>query len=322
VQETTSVARPDSGPKKILVIRLGALGDFVLSLGPMAAIREAHSEALITLLTTGPFEQLARETGYFDDIWSGGRPKRFSRDWWSLRHKLRAGNFDRTYDLQTSARTIGYWKMMGRPEWSGHAPGCSFPDDNPDRGSTHTADRQRYQLRAAGIEKVGLVDLSWANTSVGHFRLSDNIVLLVPGGSVHRPGKRWSVEKYAALARRIRRLGLTPVLLGGSAEEEVLAEIEHRTPGARNLCGQTNFSEIASLARQARGAVGNDTGPMHLIAAAGCPSMVLFSDESDPSLCAPRPGAQGGVVAVLQRDFLDGLSVEDVETRLPFSLTH
>ena len=307
--------------KNILVIRLGALGDFVLSLGPMAAIRKTHADAKITLLTTSPYEELARESHYFDEVWTGGRPKRFSRDWGQLKRRLRGEGFDRVYDLQTSNRTIGYWKMMGSPEWSGHAPGCSHLDDNPERGSTHTADRQRYQLRIAGIDNVGLVDLSWAKADTHRFRLSDNIVLLVPGGSAHRPGKRWSVEKYAALARRIQRLDLTPVLLGGEAEEDVLAEIAHRTPGAQNLCGQTSFLDIASLARLARGAVGNDTGPMHLISAAGCPSMVLFSDESDPALCAPRPGVEGGVVAVLQRDFLDGLSVEEVETRLPFSLT-
>jgi hypothetical protein len=59
---------------------------------------------------------------------------------------------------------------------------------------------------------------------------------------------------------------------------------------------------------------------MHLIAAAGAPSLVLFSSESDPDLCAPRPGAQGGKVAVLRKPDLVALSVAEVQAGLPFSL--
>ena len=53
----------------ILVIRLGALGDFVLSSGPFQAIRAFHPDAHIVLLTTAPYEELARAGGWFDEIW-------------------------------------------------------------------------------------------------------------------------------------------------------------------------------------------------------------------------------------------------------------
>ena len=59
-------------------------------------------------------------------------------------------------------------------------------------------------------------------------------------------------------------------------------------------------------------AVGNDTGPMHLIAAAGCASIVLFSDDSDPALCAPR-----GRVTVLRRPDLASLEVSEVAAAFP-----
>ena len=59
-------------------------------------------------------------------------------------------------------------------------------------------------------------------------------------------------------------------------------------PEALNLAGRTGFAEIVELARRAEMAVGNDTGPMHLIAAAGCPCLVLYSAESDPARTAPR----------------------------------
>tara|TARA_Y100000766_G_scaffold254988_1_gene240765 strand:+ start:50 stop:274 length:225 start_codon:yes stop_codon:yes gene_type:complete len=70
--------------------------------------------------------------------------------------------------------------------------------------------------------------------------------------------------------------------------------------------------EIAGLARRAAGAVGNDTGPMHLIAATGCPSMVLYSHASDPALCAQR----GPDVRIIRKPSLGELSTEEVEAQL------
>jgi ADP-heptose:LPS heptosyltransferase len=306
---------------RILVIRLGALGDFVLSLGPMAAIRRHHPKARITLLTTPPFVRLGRASPYCDDVWIDERAP-----WWkpwrgmALARRLRRGRFQRVYDLQTSGRTARYWRAMRRPEWSGHVTGATHAHRDADRDTLHTVERQKAQLRLAGIENVPAADLSWIEADVRRFAVKEPYVLLVPGGSAHRPKKRWPAEKFTALARTFVRLGIAPVLIGGDAEAEVMAEIERHVPEGVNLCGKTSFEEIAVLARGALGAVGNDTGPMHLIAAAGAPSLVLFSSESDPDLCAPRPGAQGGKVAVLRKPDLIALSVSEVQSALPFSL--
>jgi ADP-heptose:LPS heptosyltransferase len=76
----------------------------------------------------------------------------------------------------------------------------------------------------------------------------------------------------------------------------------------RNLAGETDYAQMAGLAARAALAVGNDTGPSHLIAAAGAPTLVLFSGESDPLLCAPR----GRRVEVLQAPRLVELALEPV----------
>ena len=68
----------------------------------------------------------------------------------------------------------------------------------------------------------------------------------------------------------------------------------------------------ATLARMAAGAVGNDTGPMHVIAAAGCPAVVLFSAKSDPALVKPR----GPAVTTLRRDDLADLPLDEVVAAL------
>lgn len=307
--------------ERILIIRLGALGDFVLSLGPMAAIRRFHPKARITLLTTAPFARLARASPYCDEVWIDERAP-----WWKLwrlaelSRRLRRGAFQRVYDLQTSGRTARYWRAMGRPEWSGHTAGASHAHLDPERDALHTAERQKAQLKLAGIDGVPAADLSWITADVRRFGVKEPYVLFVPGGSAHRPKKRWPAEKYTALARIFVRLGIAPVLVGGEAEGPIMAEITRHVPEGINLCGKTSFEEIAVLARAALGAVGNDTGPMHLISAAGAPALVLFSSESDPDLCAPRPGAQGGRVAVLKKPDLVALSISEVQTALPFTL--
>ncbi len=297
--------------KRILVLKLSALGDFVLATGAFQAIRAHHRDDHVTLLTTAPFAELARASGYFDGVWVDSRPRRWQVGAWiGLARRLRGGGFDRVYDLQHSDRTHLYFRMFGRrrPEWSGIAPGCSHPHANPRRDSMHTLEREAEQLAMAGIGEVPPPDLSWLDADIGRFRPGGRFALLVPGGSAHRPEKRWPAAGYAAVTEWLAGRAVRPVLIGTAAERAVLADIAGRCSAALDLCGQTSFAEVVALARAAAGAVGNDTGPMHLIAVAGCPCVTLFSAASDPALAAPR----GPAVNVLQRPSLAGLGADEV----------
>jgi ADP-heptose:LPS heptosyltransferase len=300
--------------ERILVIKLGALGDVVLALGPMAAIRQHHPGARITALTTPPYEALLSASPYVDEVWTDTRPRFWQiTAWRKLRRRLREAGFTRVYDLQTSDRSTFYFHLLGvGPEWSGIAPGCTHPHDNPERDRMHTVERQAEQLRLAGIAAVPPPDLSWLKADTLRFALKAPYALLAPGGAETRPRKRWPVERFAALASSLAAQGIQPVILGTAPERPLADAIRAACPSARDLVGETNFAEIATLARGARVAVGNDTGPMHLIAAAGCPSVVLFSDDSDPALCAPR-----GKVSVLRRPDLADLPLDDVTAALP-----
>jgi ADP-heptose:LPS heptosyltransferase len=297
-------------PRRILVIKLGALGDFVQAMGPFAAIRARFPHALITLLTTRPFVALARACPWFDEVWIDDKPKLWQvRRLWALRRRLRGGGFDRVYDLQTSDRSSLYFRLLGGGvEWSGIARGCSHPDPDPRRDFRHTVERQRGQLAAADIAAVPPPDLSWVGgNAAAEFGLTRPYVLLCPGGAPHRPAKRWPAERFGAVATRLAQRGLTPALIGTAAEAEAILTIRTLCPSAVDLSGRTTFLDILSLGRGARAALGNDTGPMHLIAAAGCPALVLFSDESNPDLCAPR-----GQVTILRRPDLADLAEAEV----------
>jgi ADP-heptose:LPS heptosyltransferase len=310
----------DARPRRILVIKLGALGDFVQAMGPAQAIRAHHGGAEITLLTRAPFADLARRAPYFDRVWVDERPSlRDPMALWRLRRRLKAGAFDRVYDLQTSDRSSWYFALMApgpRPEWSGIARGASHRHANPERDRMHTLDRQADQLRACGIACVPPPDLGWAVEDLAGFDLPQSFVLLVPGGAAHRPEKRWPLEQYAGLARWLVADGVTPVLVGGAAEAEMGAAIRAAVPQSRDLTGRTGFGEVVALGARALHAVGNDTGPMHLVVAGGAPATVLYSRASDPALTAPR----GSRVAILQRPDLASLTVADVAATLALTL--
>jgi ADP-heptose:LPS heptosyltransferase len=300
-----------SAKPNILVIKLSALGDFVQALGPFAAIRAHHRDARIFLLTTRPYAEFARKSPYFDDIWIDNRPKPWDVPGiLSLRKRLRGVKFSMVYDLQTSERSNSYFQLMGDPPWSGIAPGCSHPHANPERDRMHTVERQAEQLAMAGVPMVD-ADLSWVDGDVDDLGLSERFLLLVPGGARHRPEKRWPAERYAALAERVATHRISSVVVGTGPDAEAIDAVVGAARHAMSLADQTTLADLVAIARRAVAAVGNDTGPMHLIAAAGCPSVVLFSAESDPSLCAPR-----GTVEILRRDDLTTLDVETVLTVL------
>jgi ADP-heptose:LPS heptosyltransferase len=298
--------------ERILVIKLAALGDFVQAFGPFAAIRAHHPAAGITLLTTPPYAGLARRSPWFDAVWEDGRPA-----WgnlaavWRLARRLRGAGFARVYDLQTSARSSRYRGFVGRrAEWSGIAPGASHPHANPGRDLMHTAERQREQLEMAGITDFPAPALDWLDDDIGGLGLPPRFALLVPGASPGRPGKRWPVKRFAALAAG---LDVPVAVVGGKAEAPLAAAIAAAVPGrCIDLTGRTSLVGLGAVARRAAFAIGNDTGPTHLLAAAGCPTLALFGAESDPALCAPR----GRAVAVLRHARLAALEVAEVRAAL------
>ena len=296
--------------RNILVIKLSALGDMVLALPAFAAIRAAHPDARITLLTTPPYADLARSSPYFDAVETDGRPSG-GVGWVALMRRLRRARYDRVYDLQCNDRTNLVFQALrpSPPVWSGVARGCALPHRNRDRLRLHSLDRHAEQLRDAGIVVDPSVtpDVSWMIPQARNIAGARPKALLVPGAAAHRTQKRWAGERYGDLAARLIEGSYDVDILGAVAERPLAQMIRARAPAARDLTGATALVDIAELAAAAALAVGNDTGPMHLIAAAGAPCVVLFGAASDPALSAPR-----GRVTVVRAESLADVSVEQV----------
>ena len=323
---TNPALNPGSDAKRVLIIKLSALGDFVMSLGAARMVREVHPNADITLLTTPFLKEFASACPYYDQVETDGRPKGL-RAHHDLLKRISGSRYDIVYDFQTSNRTTTYWKLLNRlphlraPLWSGAAPGQAFFHANPERSKMHPIDRLTDQLTFAGIDRPDnhLPDLSWVRQSLGEgpkyqpsaFGIGDKYALLVPGASAHRSAKKWPEDRFGALAAHLVDIGIEPVVIGGPSEADIAKKIVALEPRVKNIVGQTSLFQIVTLAERASIVIGNDTGPMHMATLAGAPGVALFAtDESDPVQACPR----GAPVTAVSAPRADGITVSQVIT--------
>jgi ADP-heptose:LPS heptosyltransferase len=343
----TPPPNPGDTLKRVLVIKLGAMGDFIQALGAMRVVRATHPSARITLLTTEPFEAFAKACPYFDIVESDGRPKDFKGKA-DLIRRLRTAAYDMFYDFQNNDRTAQYFLGLTgkKPHWSGAAKGASHQHMNEHRAEMHNFDRLAEQLQHAGLgpkpqgDPTGWVigqdvlpSLDWIRPAFRDpprfqpefFNLYGPYMLLIPGSSPDHPEKRWPVDRFAKIATWVADAGITPVVIGTKAEGDIGTQIMKLEPRAKSVIGRTDLFQLATLSQRAMIAIGGDTGPMHLAAAARTPGVCLFAQEWTPEMAGSlqtvwnpqtrlgRAAPRGGPMMILHAASLDALSVDDVK---------
>lgn len=306
-------AKPFEAYKKILVIKLGALGDFVQACGAFRRLRDVHKNAHITLLTRKPYASLGRDCGYFDDVVIDENPKLYQLGkMLRLRTFFRDSGFERVYDMQNNDRTSLYFRFSGlknQCEWVGVAQGASHQDVSKDRSQIHVFDMLKQTMKIGGVDGISIDNLEWMDGDVSGFALKEPYVLFVPGCAPTRLEKRWPAGHYIDLATRLGARGYQIVLLGTEAEADVTHKIESACENVLNLTGQTSLQQIVALGRGAAGAVSNDTGPAHFLGPSGCALLILYPKCSNPS----RFCALGAHVRTIQKDRIADIGVDDVE---------
>jgi ADP-heptose:LPS heptosyltransferase len=235
--------------------------------------------------------------------------------------RLRRAHYDRVYDLQNDSGTNLIFQALRPlpPDWSGAAAGASLPHRNRNRGKMHLLERQAEQLQDAGIWPDAPVrplsapppDISWILAGSARQRAPSvaagqrPLVVMAPGGADVEA--RWPIDRYADLARKLQDSGFDVVVVGALGEAALAHQIQRKAARARDLTGRTDFAQIAALGARAALAVGNDIGVLHLVAAAGAPTLALYSSANDPAISAPR-----GLVTVLHAPALNDLAVDTV----------
>ncbi len=294
--------------ERILVVKLGALGDILLAEGALRDIREQHPNARISVLTRRPFAALLAACPHVDEVIADENAPRWRVDaMWELAHRLRSANFTRVVDLQDSSRSRFYLRYL-----LGHRfrPGAGTDRSQP------VLSRHEAQLHAAGIRPSHVKEprADWLCADVSDTLHQANInrpcIVLLPGSSVRGATKRW--PHYPELAQHLLDAGQLPVTVPGPLEAATFAHIpgiclQHRDGRVLDL------RELAGVLRNAKAVVGNDSGPTHLAASLGVPGLALFG--GDPAQAA-RTCMERQRVRVLVSPGFDGLDAAKVVSEL------
>ena len=296
-------------PERLVVVRLGAIGDVANALVFAAAVKEARPDAHVGWVVhplAAPLVQghpcIARL-----HVWRrGGGLGEFLR----LVRELRGERYELAIDLQRLQKSAALARLSGAPRVLGferaHVKEASWIWTGeriaPGPGAVHRVEHYLAAARHLGCEAREPRHLfprdeaaeRWAESLVGELGAAPVLVSL--GAS--KPANRWAPERFGALARALVDQLHVPVCFAGGPEDRAAAERAQAASGgvARDLAGRTTLLELLALARRARLFVGCDTGPMHLAAAVRTPVVALFG-PADPARTGPW-GAQHRVLRV------------------------
>jgi heptosyltransferase-1 len=292
---------------RVLVVRLGALGDLVHTLPVVPALRAAIPTVEIHWLVEARHAALTALVDGVDRwiVWDAPRLGG-DRGLRAIVSTLRAQRYDAALDLQ------GLMKSAILARCSGAARVIGFPtahlrekaalilySEQPAIGAiSHVVDRQLGLLRALGIPHAPRVfPLRVSATPVADEILrragGAPFALLIPGAGW--PNKEWGPDRFGALAAEMAaRWGWTPIVTWGPDERALAEAVVRASSGSARLAPPTGVADLAALAPAATVIVGGDTGPLHLSEAAGG-RVVCLLGPTDPVRNGPALPGSGTV---------------------------
>lgn len=296
---------PAQPPQRILLLRLERIGDLLMTLEAIEDVRQAAPRARIDLVVGSWNLALAAGIRGLDHVealdaaWLSrdgaglplGAMLRRARGWRGRHYDL-AINFepDIRSNLVLAASRAG--QLAG---FSSGGGGALLDVALPYQPRDHTAANAR-RLVAAVLDVPArraaarlAITAEAAHAAAGRLagRPRPLVGVHVSGG---RAIKQWPPERFAALARRlIRARGGTIVLTGGAADRPLVDQVAGALAEAEviDVAGELNLPGLAALLSRLDLLVTGDTGPMHLAAAVGTPTVAVFG-PSDPVRYAPR----------------------------------
>ena len=285
-------------PDKILVRATNWVGDAVMSLPALRALRQRYPQARISILAKPWVADLYRREDVCNTLIAYT-----ARTWaekWAAALALRPDQFDTAILLQNAFEAAAIAYLAGIPERIGYArDGRGFlltraiPVPRPGEIPRHERFYYLELLRRAGIldempagDVIRLEGAPAARTAgLNRFRqfgLGDVVIGLSPGAA-YGTAKRWLPERFAESANRLAGELGAAVAIFGSKEERALCEsvAASITSPAKNFAGETSLAEFIDLAAACRVYLTNDSGAMHIASALGVPTVAVFGATDD-----------------------------------------
>ena len=297
---------PFKDAKKILVIGVNWVGDMVLSLPAMKALRRLFPGVHIGFLVKAYLGDLLREVSDVDEVIPYQTRTGFNRwaDELRMVRALRRGGFDVALILPRSLRSALVAYLAAIPVRVGYVDegrGFLLTHGIPRTGSLLRLHRTEYYLHLiecmGGVAKgdAPVIEVApdmrrWAHGYLRSCGMGDNrpVVGFNPGAT-YGSAKCWDPNRFSALGSRLcRDQGAGILIFGSQGERELAAMIARGIDGmAVNLAGSTTLPQLAALMASCDVVVTNDTGPMHISAAVKTPVVAIFG-STDPVTTGPR----------------------------------
>ncbi len=280
----------------ILVVRLGALGDVVHAIPAVAALRRAHPGAVIDWLVEARHRPIVDLVTAIDRVLVLERPALDA--WVAITRRLRTTAYDVAIDFQGllksavlarasgAARVVGFsiWHLRektARPFYSSAAAGTA----------PHVIRKNLELLRAIGIDDqeitfpLAVVPSPALDALRRRIGPDGRFALVNPGAAW--PNKRWPQAAYGEIAAFLHEeCGLLPVVLWGPGEEALATAVVDASSGTALAAPPTGVADLVALSREAALVVSGDTGPLHIAAAVGAPTVSVFG-PTDPDRNGP-----------------------------------
>ena len=263
----------------VLVIKLGALGDVVLSVPQLVRLVETHAGDRITLLTAPAYVELV--AGLPLQVVAFQR-KGFVEMLRVVRWLL-GQHFDVVYDLQGSLRSRVMTLLTQADKRVGRARSIAYTHTPlPATAAQHAFERLNEVLKAGGIDVAQpVLQLPVCHTAessvtawLQQVPVDRPLVLMHAGGSRHWPSKRWSEAHFLALAGALEERGFVIIWIGAEDERTLNGRLAEHS--GLDAAAVFSLAELLALAGHAVFAVTNDSGPMHVLSAAGLPVYSFF----------------------------------------------
>ena len=282
---------------KIIIRGPNWVGDSVLAVPAMKSVRARYPDAEITLLVRPWVAGLFTSAPFIDRVWNEPRPCGLS-DWARITSRIRAEHFAASILFPNSFESA-LMMFLGRvPVRIGYATdgrsmllteAVAKPEDKTRHlvhyylGLAPTNVPPSIEIAATAEEKAEARRLL---VEAG-IQSGERFVVLNPGAA-YGSAKRWSEDRFAEVGDRLgAELGLRVVVVGSAKESRTAEEIRRnaKTPVVV-LTGKTTLESLIGLLSEAALMVTNDSGPMHIAAAVGTPTVAIFG-PTDERVTAP-----------------------------------
>lgn len=288
-------------PEKILVMRYRFIGDTLLTIPFLRNLRRAKPNAYIAWMVAPLSSDVVKNNPYVDELiyWdpvtihadSKGTHRSFFSKVQFIK-KLRAKQFDTVYVLKRSLSSAILALLSGAPKRIGfdtEGRGILLTIKVPYRNNIHEVENFLSVLRADAVPVIDDYLELWTCpeddaavdqilTEAG-LKTGRPLIALHPFSAVVERG--WPLQNFAELAERLSVCGYLSVILGGNKDVEAFRNAAHLFPKQSiSLVGKLSILQTASLLKKASLFIGNDSGIMHLAAAAGTPLVTIFGPQS------------------------------------------